>query len=104
MSEIIEAKNFNTAFDKLIPPAPNGGENSDMYEQVNTLLNDRSIEKSRAIINEKLNEIAPEVENVNESINDKEKVIINEFDDKNVKKNFDKRVEKSAPSKDTLNF
>ena len=82
---IIEAKKFNKAIDKLIPPAPNGGENSDMYEQVNTLLNDRSIEKSRAVINEKLNEIAPEVENVNESINDKEKVIINEFDDKNMK-------------------
>ena len=104
LSEIIEAKNFNKAIDKLIPSAPNGGENSDMYEQVNTLLNDRSIEKSRAIINDKLNEIAPEVENVNESTVKKEHVVIDEIDDKKVKRNFDKRVEKSAPSKDTLNF
>ena len=104
LSEIIEAKNFNKAIDKLIPPTSNGEENYDMYEQVNTLLNDRSIETSRAIINDKLNEIAPEVENVNESTVKKEHVVIDEIDDKNVKKNFDKRLEKSAPSKDTLNF
>ena len=104
LSEIIEAKNFNKAIDKLIPPAPNGGENYDMYKQVDTLLNDRSIEKSRTVINEKLNEIAPEVENVNESTVKKEHVVIDEIDDKNVKRNFDKSVEKSARSKDTLNF
>ena len=104
LSEIIEAKNFNKAFDKLIPPASNGDENYDMYEQVDTLLNERSIEKSRDIINDKLNEIAPEVENVNESTVKKEHVAIDEIDDKNVKKNFEKSVEKSAPSKDTLNF
>lgn len=104
LSEIIEAKKFNKAIDKLIPPNTDGSENLEMYEQVDTLLNDRSIEKSRTVINDKLNEIATEVENVNENTVEKEQVVINEIDDKNVKKNFDKTVERSAPSMDIFNL
>ena len=104
LSEIIEAKKFNKAIDKLIPTNSDGSKNLEMYEQVDTFLNDRSIEKSRTVINDKLNEIAPEAENVNENTVEKEQVVIDEIDDKNVKKNFDKTVERSAPSRDILNL
>ena len=104
LSEIIEAKKFNKAIDKLIPTNSDGSKNLEMYDQVDTLLNDRSIEKSRTVINDKLNEIAPEVENVNENTVEKEQVVIDDIDDKNVKKNFDKTVERSALSRDIFNL